>query len=298
MEEKSIKLLIKPLYQCNSNCVFCAYQNKRNIRMLDKDEIIEWYHYATKIYDFDEVIISGGEPTIYNDLFYLLSCIKKDGYNIMLETNGHKLTSSEFCKQLNKYVDCLFISFNPTCQDLIDEKAKPILALKNAVEHFKKVKTNTIITKASINYLNHIIKYLLSFRIDECIITYPVPIGGGLNNFDSIFCVIDGAFIQQLHNAISKDEVSNCVLQGLPYCMLDPYLKKMVLKEFDQIVISPDIVNKKHLDQLFVSQQETDNSFLPLNFAKKCMSCDYKKDCVGLLEECYNNGIYQLLMHK
>ena len=76
---------------CNFDCPYCfnpdlVRNNPKNILDL------------TRIYDFlenrkgllDGVVISGGEPTLHNELFLLCKNIHQMGYPIKLDTNGSR----------------------------------------------------------------------------------------------------------------------------------------------------------------------------------------------------------------
>jgi pyruvate formate lyase activating enzyme len=75
---------------CNLRCPFC-----HNASLVTKlptqipisvDEIIDYLNKRRGI--LEGVCITGGEPTIYNDLPELVKMIKKLDYNIKLDTNG------------------------------------------------------------------------------------------------------------------------------------------------------------------------------------------------------------------
>lgn len=78
---------------CNFDCPYCHNPQLVKSKTFDKKTVQE----AT-VFDFleshktflDGVVISGGEPTIQNDLMELCNKIKSLGYSIKLDTNGSK----------------------------------------------------------------------------------------------------------------------------------------------------------------------------------------------------------------
>lgn len=74
---------------CNMKCPFC--QNSTLIPMsanhlIPEEEIFEYLHLRKNI--LDGVTISGGEPTLQNDLEEFVEKIKKMGLDVKLDTNG------------------------------------------------------------------------------------------------------------------------------------------------------------------------------------------------------------------
>ena len=71
------------LANCNLSCVWCDTRfNTYDAMTLD--EILE----TVKDFGIENVVITGGEPTIHDNLFELVTALKKEGYWLALETNG------------------------------------------------------------------------------------------------------------------------------------------------------------------------------------------------------------------
>lgn len=88
---------------CNFNCWYChnksLIKGKENIEF---DEILQFL--KTRQGLIEGVVISGGEPTLQNDLLDKIRLIKELGYKIKLDTNG---TNSSILQKLieEKLVD-------------------------------------------------------------------------------------------------------------------------------------------------------------------------------------------------
>lgn len=78
---------------CNFRCPYCHNpgmvnaSGKHNLRLCEKD-IFDFLEKQKKF--LDGVVISGGEPTLDNDLFLICRKIKALGYPIKLDTNGSR----------------------------------------------------------------------------------------------------------------------------------------------------------------------------------------------------------------
>lgn len=99
---------------CNQNCLFCSAQGRGLV--FDKKEARE----AIKKCQ-GTLTISGGEPTLSPDLFWVIELAKKQGLNVELQSNGATLYYKSLAKKLlNKGVDLFNINF-PSHIPEIDE---------------------------------------------------------------------------------------------------------------------------------------------------------------------------------
>lgn len=98
------RFYIAPTYKCNNRCPMCGVfnQKKDSDWKYSVDELkveIE----SKKIESGDIVIISGGEPTIYQHFFDLLSVLNEIGARITIFSNGRAFKSLKFVEELRKY---------------------------------------------------------------------------------------------------------------------------------------------------------------------------------------------------
>ena len=123
---------------CNFRCPYC--HNKVLVSELD-DEFIPWeklYSYLKKrVGVMDAVVVTGGEPTLMNDLIEKIKSIKELGYLVKLDTNG---TNPKVLKTL------------------IDEKLIDYVAMdiKNGPNYYEKTvnaKVDLEVLKESLNIL-------------------------------------------------------------------------------------------------------------------------------------------------
>ncbi|MGB8648385.1 MAG: radical SAM protein [Anaerolineae bacterium] len=88
------------LYACNSACVFCASDNGeiRRGQMLLSDVLDSFKVF--KLGPDDEVILNGGETTLFADIICVIESAATLGAHTTLFTNGRKLADSHFVRQL------------------------------------------------------------------------------------------------------------------------------------------------------------------------------------------------------
>ena len=78
---------------CNFCCPFCHNKilldiHRSKSQLMDIDSLIETLRHRKKI--LDGLVITGGEPTIQEDLFPFIKEVRKIGYKIKLDTNGSR----------------------------------------------------------------------------------------------------------------------------------------------------------------------------------------------------------------
>lgn len=81
---------------CNWRCSYCHSSSLFNSKEeIDKEEIL---NYLRDRKDWiDGVVITGGEPTNHGGLILLLDDLKKEGFDVLLRTNGSNPIILEYC---------------------------------------------------------------------------------------------------------------------------------------------------------------------------------------------------------
>jgi len=173
--------------------------------------------------------ISGGEPTLREDLLEIIRIIKESGFShIQILTNGLKLAEDiDLCQSLkNNQVDTIYLKFNGTTKST----NQLIKAHQKVIENCKKINLN-IVLAPTINDENNIKEAgkIIRFAIENNEIIQGVhfehyrfnKLKQKENNerdqpfeFEKIFQYIE----QEFHNLISRDDF-------YPYCFTYPISK-------------------------------------------------------------------------
>ena len=89
------------LFNCNSHCIFCAADHdlypKSEIITLDMMRNLIQYH---GMLPGDSVILNGGELTLHPEIVEMVELLSSHGLNLVLSTNGRRLSDDKFCKAL------------------------------------------------------------------------------------------------------------------------------------------------------------------------------------------------------
>jgi len=132
--DKCAEHLVLPLtYRCNMRCRYC-YTLSNATMLYPEDRIQSRICEIIRIYK-GNIMLSGGEPTLRNDLFHFIRTAKaaNERRKISIATNGLKLKDIGFVRQLrDSGLDFVFLS----CNDKEYEKSKAahdnkIVALDN-----------------------------------------------------------------------------------------------------------------------------------------------------------------------
>ncbi len=152
--------IVSTLYvpHCNMRCPFCHNRDliltPDEYPTIDINEIVDFYKERK---DFlDGICLTGGEPTLYDNLVEVLKLFKEAGALVKLDTNG---TSPEKVREL---VDA----------ELIDYIAMDI---KNALEFEKYKKASSLKSEALFDNVKKSIDYIRSCKVPYEFRTTVVP---------------------------------------------------------------------------------------------------------------------------
>lgn len=138
--QHSCCVLLEVTQRCNLMCPFCFAAAGGEVRDPDINEIEEWYRTLLASGGPYNIQLSGGEPTLRDDLPDIIAAGRNLGYKFFqLNTNGLRLAEDPgYVKRLKKAgLGCVFLQFDGT-QDIIYEtlRGKALLDIKKAaIDH-------------------------------------------------------------------------------------------------------------------------------------------------------------------
>ena len=158
------KLRISLLNECNFSCVYCVSEDFGNISVktiqkqtadqpLTPDEFIKLIEAVHRLTGLKSVRLTGGEPLLHSNLFYLINHIQKIGISdIRLTTNGY-LLKERASKLFDAGVKSINISVDAIDQDIFGEisrhpnTARVFRGIEAAVKAGMNVKLNAVIMR-------------------------------------------------------------------------------------------------------------------------------------------------------
>ena len=298
MNGKVVELKIN--YSCNLGCKFCwvGDQEKTKVKVTDIMNCID------NMYNIETIHVSGGEPTIYKDLLYLLKEIKKHNYiNIILHTNAIRLSDIEYVEELNKYITNYFISFhaiNPATHKEITRVNNKLIeqqkGIENCINKGGKVIANTVINKMNMAELKEIVRYLKSIGTSGWMVTFPFIAGNTVENKGKILPDSYIQFIESVVPAVEIAEKNNLpvIPNGFPYCYLKDYFMYF-LKSIDRMTREGfDFSNREIIDAVSSCQQENFiiGDILHMHKTLECKQCIINNICAGFWKEIQEDELW------
>ena len=200
------------LPRCNFRCPFCQNPdlilNYKNLPSISGQEVINYLSLNKKW--IDALSISGGEPTLCEDLSSFIKEVKERGFLIQLETNG---TNPQMLKELLE-------------KKLIDYVALDIKAPLNW-EKYKKVSGISIKEKILFEKVKESIKILLNGEVNYEFRTTLVPVLLSQEDIINLAGQIKGAKKYVLQQFVSQKTLNKDYEKIAPY----PKEKLEIIKE-------------------------------------------------------------------
>jgi len=193
---------------CNFKCPFC--QNAKLVIPAIFDPIIEENNIIdflkSRIGKLDGVVISGGEPTLQNDLIDFISKVKEMGYLVKLDTNGSNL---------------------PILKELVEKKLIDYVAvdIKNSLEKYP---STCGLLQMNLDNIKQTINYLLQDHIDYEFRTTLVKEFHCLEDVNGIATLIKGCKRHYLQNFQDSEFVIRKGLHGFTDNELIQFKQKFI----------------------------------------------------------------------
>ncbi len=185
--EKLPKLDLNITNRCNFRCIHCAFDSglvkMPELTLLELEKILR----ETKEIGGRRFDITGGEPTIRNDVEKIITIGKGLDYKIELVTNGSNLSKEklERFKQLD--LDAIAISLDGSTPEIYNRiRGKDDETFYKVVENIRAskktgfyTKINTTVFASNLEDIPNITELALNLEADEQGIYYFTPVGRG-----------------------------------------------------------------------------------------------------------------------
>jgi len=208
----------------------------------------------------NEVVLTGGEPTIRKDILEIISYAKSLGYEyIQLQTNGRMLYYMPFVKKL---ISAGVTDFGPAIHGhtakIHDYITRSPGAFKQVVQGVKNLRKlgqyiimNSVINKLNYKYLDKLAQLFIDLEVDQFQLAFIHPVGNAWKYFD-ILVPRKSEVMPYVHKALDlgKEHGFKMMVEAYPYCFMQGYEKycselymppaeirdaESVVKDFDKI---------------------------------------------------------------
>ncbi len=215
---------------CNQDCLFClrppGSQRDPKRSELEK-KIIE----ISK--DFNNVIFTGGEPTLRKDLPELVKFAKENGLtHVRLQSNCINISDYPFAKKLKESgLDSVLVSFQSHIPVKLDKIARrkdnfgpTVKGIKNLLKLGVRTEISQVINSINFKDMPNFIEYVHeNFIIKNIIFFYVRPIGSAWKNKDIMpkFSDIE-PYLKKAIEAGQKKRLE-VLVYGVPLCFLNDF---------------------------------------------------------------------------
>ena len=171
---------------CDMNCKFCSdlfkYQKERKV-----SEILSVID-KTPNGVIEKIVITGGEPLLYPDLFTLVKEIKTRGFQVSLSTNGTLLNDN---KNILTYLDEITLPVDSGLSEKLEEMGRDKLQLLKTVKNIAllkdinpniRIKISTVLNKKNIDEIDSLVMIMDMLYLDEWEVHQFLPHGNGKSN--------------------------------------------------------------------------------------------------------------------
>jgi MoaA/NifB/PqqE/SkfB family radical SAM enzyme len=291
------RAIIKLHYDCNNNCIFCHASGNKIIRSnheLLKSKLIQ----AQKL-GIGQIILSGGEPTIYPGLEDLMQTLDRMSFSSGFISNGRMFYYKEFTQRILNYpVDYFYISLHshiPGIHDKItgsDNSWKQAFGgIKNILElsrsTYIELTVNCVLNHYNIKELNQFVIFLHGHGIKKIKFSLPDIKGNCLINKNLILKDLI-AVSKQLNSTFetAAEKYINVSYDGIPPCFIK--------KEYR------DNINDLKTNSILYMSEVYEDRFYPVDEGVRCKSgecvkCFLNNSCPGLYRNYKENRVYPVI---
>jgi MoaA/NifB/PqqE/SkfB family radical SAM enzyme len=235
----SSNYIVKINSKCNLNCCFCADDLiARSQPDFDYEALITGLEHNRKAHD--DLIISGGEPTIYPKLLNYIRHAKQvcKYKRISLTTNAALLYSKENAiKLIENGVDSFLVSFSHGEGALFDAIVKKegtflrvVKGIRNVKELGKEVRINAVVHKLNYKKLPQIVRFFISLGVDAIQLSYINPVGTSVVGAKSFLAIPYNEampFIEQSFDAAHELNFTDLYIENIPICAAPKLIAKI-----------------------------------------------------------------------
>ena len=273
------------LMDCNHDCLFCSIPKKDIYLSFQdiKNKIDKYYEEG-----YDQITLTGGEPTLHPDLIEVIKYIKSKKISVRMITNGSNLNE----KLINEIIDAGINFFAISVHTFEQEKAleitdfedydlKKIFSNMNYILNKTEIPLylNITITKMNYKELPEMCKKISKdFRKIHLVNFNYIDIFGNVTEKDNVKDIGIEYFRSELYlrNAfqILKNNNINFRAERIPLCYLVGF--EEYSSDFNRIME----IEKPKTD--FIDKRMVEITPLDYEKANQCKFCKYNQFCFGI----------------
>lgn len=285
-----MRLDLKVGFECNNLCTFCVQGDKRE-RILPRtaDEMKAILREERK--RTDEVVFTGGEPTVHKDLLHVIAYARALGYRlIQLQTNARRLSHEPYLDAAIKagvnQVSPALHGSTAEIHDGLTRAPGSWRQTKKGIEAVRRrgmtVITNSVVTQQNMADLPALARLLVSLDVQQIQFAYVHPEGTALREFDTVVPRFTDA-MPHLHEALDVVQAAGirAFAEAVPYCFMHGHEHQVV----EALIPATRVVDKPMIIEDYTAYRLTDGKAK----GPQCARCTFNDICEGPWHE-YPDG--------
>jgi MoaA/NifB/PqqE/SkfB family radical SAM enzyme len=171
---KPSKIFLKVTERCNSRCTTCLQWQSNESKDIEQSDILKFIDDITNWLGPREIIVSGGEPLLREDIFEIISYIRQKGGFPWLLTNAISLNAEKVDKLAKSGLSIIAISlnsvkgsFHDNSRGIKDNKQNIKTLIEYILMKYHEITLiiNFTITSRNIEEISHIAEYAYNRKI-------------------------------------------------------------------------------------------------------------------------------------
>lgn len=225
-----IRADVKVGFGCNNRCVFCAQGHKRQgCAQVPFDELVRRMAEGRK--RGDEIVLTGGEPTLRGDIVALVRTAVRLGFSqIQIQTNGRMLA---YEKLVDELVRAGVTEFSPAlhgptaqihdgltrAQGSFDQT---VAGIKNVASRGIPLVTNSVVVRQNQHVLPELVQLLASLGVGQVQLAFVHPVGTAFELFDEVVPRLS-ELVEPIRacRLIARERAVRIVTEAVPLCFLE-----------------------------------------------------------------------------
>ena len=217
--------------RCNNACAFCAQSGVAHPDATDLDAALRSLAAA-----HDEVTLTGGEPTLRDDLADVVKAARDAGFRrVGLQTNGRRLREAGYATALARAgLTDVHLSLHGSSAAAHDYHTGAAGSFVESAAGFSAARAagltavvSTVLTRSNHRALAELPPWLAARGTAAWVIHLPRAAGRAIAGFDRVMPRLAMALPSALHALASARNVSLMSwVRGAPLCLLGPYVNR------------------------------------------------------------------------
>ncbi|MGM5480366.1 MAG: radical SAM protein [Nanobdellota archaeon] len=284
------KIFLVTDYACDNSCISCAKKSDERGK-LNLDEIkskIDWI----KPCNNDNIEISGGEPSLRDDIFDMISYIKSNyDTNVTLLSNGRKFKDSSFSKSMKESgidrVMTTFYNADERKHDSITQRKgsfqDTLKGLHNLQDIEVPLSVKTIITQNNYKELTDFVNFAYDEFPEAWVSLHGLIMrGNAFDNREQLVVKYSDMkpYVEDaLDTAIERNK--NLGVFVTPTCILDPMYWSYLSVDWKQMT----------QEMIYISPEETVQGNMDVEQPQYCNECVINENCSWAWESAWKEYI-------